>query len=247
VSIETAGDLDGLRAAGRVVTRALEAMAAAVRPGITTAGLDAVAEAVLAEHGARSAPRLAYGFPGATCISVNDEAVHGVPGPRRIQAGDLVTLDVTVELDGYYADAARTIAVGDAPEAAIRLVECAREAWEAGAAVARDGALLSEVGAAVESAVEGRGFRVLRELCGHGIGRAIHEAPSVPNYGDPEAARPLRSGTVIALEPIIATTTRRVRTGADGWTLSSADGGLTAHYENTVVITREAPLVVTAA
>lgn len=149
MSIETQQDLQGLRRAGRVVARALDAMRAALRPGITTAELDDIAERVLDDHGARSAPRLVYGFPGATCISVNDEAVHGVPGPRTVREGDLVTLDATVELDGYFADAAITVAVPPAAPVAIRLIATAEAAFRKAAALVRAGRRLTEVGAAV--------------------------------------------------------------------------------------------------
>lgn len=221
-------------------------MRAAVRGGITTAELDAVAADILADHGARSAPRLAYDFPGSTCISVNDEAVHGIPGPRRLQPGDVVTLDVTVELDGYYADAAVTVGVPPVSDAARRLIECAEAAWAAAAGLARAGTRLRELGGAVEREVERRGFHVLRDLCGHGIGRAIHEGPNVFNYEAPGATRRLPAGLVIALEPIVCAGSRECRDAGDGWTVVSADGSLTAHHEHTLVITDGEPLVLTA-
>lgn len=247
MSVESERDLEGLRRAGRVVALALEAMKVHLREGVSTAALDAVAAGVLAAHGARSAPQLAYAFPGTTCISVNDEAVHGIPGPRVLRGGDLVTLDVTAELDGYYADAAVTVGVPPVSEGALRLIECAEAAWEAAAERARAGTRLRDLGAAVEREVERRGFRVLRDLCGHGIGRAIHEGPSVFNYYAPRATRRLPAGLVIALEPIISAGSRECRALADGWTVASADGSLTAHHEHTIVVTEGAPLVLTAA
>lgn len=246
MSVESPEDLAGLRRAGLVVARALEAMKAAVREGVTTAELDRVAREVIDGNGARSAPQLAYDFPGTTCISVNEEAVHGIPGPRRLEAGDLVTLDVTVELGGYYADAAVTVGVPPVAAEAQRLLDCARAAWEAGARVARAGVPMAELGGAVEAEVERRGFRVLRDLCGHGIGRAIHEGPDVLNYRERRATRRLARGLVIALEPIIAASSRHSRPGGDGWTLTSADGSLTAHHEHTLVITDAHPIVITA-
>jgi len=180
MSVGSRKDVQALLAAGRVVTEALARMRALVRPGATTAELDRAAAEVFGRHGARSAPQLAYDFPGVTCISVNDEAVHGIPGTRRIAAGDLVKLDVTAELRGYMADAAVTVAVPPvAPEDA-DLVAAAEAGLAAGIAVARAGSTTGAVGAAVEAEVERRGFRVLRELAGHGIGRAIHAPPSVP-------------------------------------------------------------------
>ena len=247
MSIESEDDLAALRRAGRVVALALKAMRESVREGITTAELDAIAAGVLREHGARSAPQLAYGFPATSCISVNDEAVHGIPGPRPLQCGDLVTLDVTVELEGYYADAAVTVGVPPISDEASRLIECAEAAFRRAARVARAGERLSRVGGTVEAEVERRGFKVLRDLCGHGIGRRIHEEPSVVNHFQPFDRTRLTQGLVIALEPIVSVGTHRTRTESDGWTLSSADGSLAAHYEHTLVITRGYPLLLTAA
>jgi methionyl aminopeptidase len=239
--------MEGLRRAGHVVAQALQAMREAVREGISTAELDDIAARVLREHGARSAPHMLYDFPGTACISVNEEAVHGVPGSRQLRQGDLVTLDVTVELDGYYADAAVTVGVPPISDLAQRLLDCAEAAFWRAAKAARAGERLAVIGGKVEAEVERHGFRVFRDLCGHGIGRSIHEEPSVCNYYDPRERTRLTNGLVIALEPIISAGARYTRTGADGWTLSSADGSLTAHYEHTIVITRGQPILLTAA
>ena len=247
MSIESQEELEGMRAAGRVVALALEAMRAAVRAGVTTAELDGVAAEVLARHGARSAPRLVYDFPGATCISVNREAVHGIPGTRVLQPGDVVTLDVTVELNGYFADAAVTVGVEPLPRPARQLIEAAESAWLAAAAVARAGESLSAVGGAVEAEVRRRGFRVLRDLCGHGIGRTIHEPPNVLNYYDRASDRRLTEGLVIALEPIVSVSTQRTRRLPDGWTIVSADDSLCAHHEHTIMVTAGEPVILTAA
>jgi methionyl aminopeptidase len=247
VSIDSEKDLEGLKRAGRVVAAALRAMRDAVDEGVTTAELDGVAASVLRAHGARSAPHTVYGFPGQTCISVNDEAVHGIPGARKLRKGDLVTLDVTVELAGYYADAAVTVGVPPVTEEAERLLECVEAAFLRAASAARAGERLAVVGGEVEAEVEDRGFHVLRELCGHGIGRTIHEHPTVCNYYDPSNYTRLNEGLVIALEPIISATTRRTRERGDGWTVVAADGSLTAHHEHTLVVTRGEPLILTAA
>ena len=247
MSVDSEDDLEGLRRAGRVVAQALQAMRDAVREGVTTAELDDIAARVLREHGARSAPRMVYNFPGTACISVNEEAVHGVPGSRQLHKGDLVTLDVTVELDGYYADAAVTVGVPPISDLARRLLACAEAAFWRAAKAARAGERLSVIGGKVETEVERHGFRVFRDLCGHGIGRSIHEEPSVCNYYDPRERTRLTQGLVIALEPIISAGAQYTRTGPDGWTLSSADGSLTAHYEHTMVVTRGQPILVTAA
>jgi methionyl aminopeptidase len=238
--------LDGIRAAGRVVAETIDAMEAAVRPGISTAELDEVAAAVFARHGARSAPMLDYDFPGATCISVNDEAVHGIPGPRRLAAGDLVKLDVTVELDGWYSDACRTAFVGVPAPGAAELVAAAREALDRAMERATAGTPLNAIGAIVEQTVTERGFAVCEVLSGHGIGRRIHEPPDVLNYYDPDLSEPLSEGQVFTIEPIIAAGSGDVEELADGWTVRTSDRSLSAHAEHTIAITSGPPLVLTA-
>jgi methionyl aminopeptidase len=248
MSVKSERDLVGLRAAGRVVAEALAAMRDAVRPGVTTGDVDEVGAAVFARHGARSAPQLAYGFPGVNCISVNSEAVHGVPSGRSISDGDLVKLDVTAELNGYMADAAITVGVGTVTRQARELVETAERALARALRVARAGVLLNEIGRAVQREVENAGFHILPQLGGHGIGRTIHEPPSVPNHYVASDRTVLTEGLVITIEPIIsATTTRSVGPGADGWTISTADQGLSAHAEHTLVVTTGEPLILTAA
>ncbi len=247
MSIENAADWQGLKEAGRIVQRALAAMRRRVRPGVTTADLDAVGAEVILRHGARSAPNLVYGFPGANCISVNEEVVHGVPGGRVVQAGDLVKLDVTVEKDGYMADAAVSVPVPPVSAEVERLVACARTAFFKGLEAARPGRRVHEIGRAVEREVERRGFTVLRDLSGHGIGRTIHEAPSVPNFDDRSCREVLTEGLVFTIEPLIARNTRRSVTTADGWTVRTANGSLSAHYEHTLVVTRSRPFLLTAA
>jgi methionyl aminopeptidase len=239
-------ELEGLRATGRVVADTLAAMRAAVRPGVTTAELDAVAADVFAAAGARSGPQLDYDFPGVACISVNDEAVHGIPGPRALRDGDLVKLDVTAELRGFYADACVTVPVGGADPRALRLVACAERALAAALRVAKAGAPLNTIGATVERIVEASGYGVCVALTGHGIGRRIHEPPEVPNHFVPELDEPLADGQVITIEPIISAGTGETRDGGDGWTVVTADGALSAHAEHTVVIGPDGPEILTA-
>jgi len=247
MSIQSEFELEQLRIAGQIVRRALNAMSAAVAPGVTTAELDTVCERVLTEDGATSAPRKVYAFPGAACISVNDEVVHGVPGPRTLQTGDLVKLDVTVEKNGFYADAAVTVRVGEVSEQADALARCAESAFRKAMKVARTGYRVYEIGRAVEREVRGHGFSVLREYCGHGIGRTIHEQPTVPNYLDLNNRARLTDGLVLAVEPIIAAGGWRSTVDGDGWTVRTADHSLAAHYEHTVVITRGEPILITTA
>src|SRR5579863_3202930 len=247
MSINGPDELAGMRSAGSVVRLMLDAMKSAVRPGITTGELDEVGSNVMRQHGARSAPKLVYGFPGVNCISLNEEAVHGIPGKRALQDGDLVKLDVTIEKNGFMADAAVTVPVGEVSEERRRLVACAERAFEKAMLVARAGFRVSEIGRVIEREVRRSGFSVIRDLGGHGIGRTIHEAPRVPNYPDPEASQILTEGLVITVEPIIAAGSGRAVLAKDGWTVRTADGRPSAHYEQTLVITKRAPILLTAA
>ena len=246
MSIQSEADWRGLRRAAAVAREALDALERHVHEGITTGELDRVAAAIFAKRGARSAPALVYGFPGAVLISVNDEIVHGVPGQRRLQSGDLVKLDVTVEKDGYIADAARTRLVEPGNETAANLLECAVAAFDASLAVARAGNMVSEIGRVVEREVRSRGFTVVRGLSGHGVGRTIHEPPTVYNHYVPSRAR-LEEGMVLTIEPLISAGSPDTVQDKDGWTLRTADGSLAAHHEHTLVITRGAPVLLTAA
>lgn len=247
MSIETDADWRGLRTVGRVVRLALDALEQHAQPGVTTRELDDVAARLFAAHHARSAPSLVYGFPGTVLISVNDEVVHGVPGSRRLRRGDVVKLDVTAEKGGYMADAARTVVLEGESEAGRRLRTCVRSAFARALKVARAGRLVSEIGRTVEAEVRRHGFSVVRTLGGHGIGRTIHESPSVPNYQNPRQSDVLTEGLVLAIEPIITAGSGAVFEDRDGWTIKTKDGSLAAHHEHTVVITRGRPVLLTAA
>lgn len=247
MSIESEADWRGLRAVARIVRLTLDRLERAVRPGVTTGELDALAAQVLAAHGARSAPAMVYDFPGTVLISLNDEIVHGIPGERVIEAGDLVKLDVTVEKDGYVADAARTVVVGESSETARRLAACAEAAFHAGAAVARAGTKVNEIGRAVQREVRRQGFTVLTGLTGHGVGRTIHEPPTVPNQWHRFQTDVLTDGLVITIEPMISCGSSRPVQAEDGWTIRTSDGSLSAHFEHTLVITHGAPVILTGA
>jgi methionyl aminopeptidase len=247
MSIQDEQELAYLKAAGRVVRQVLDAMKAEVRPGVSTQYLDDIGARVMQENGAQSAPRKVYKFPGATCISLNDEAVHGIPGDRTLKDGDLVKLDVTVEKDGFMADAAMTVPVGEISQQAERLISCAERAFHKSMLVARSGFRVFEIGKMVEREVRKSGFSVIRELGGHGIGRTIHEQPHVPNYPDPQARQVMNKNLVITVEPIISSGSGRVFTAKDGWTLRTGDRALSAHFEHTLVITSGAPMLLTAA
>lgn len=247
VSIKSSSELEKLRVIGRIVRKALDAMAAAVHAGVTTAELDRIGARILAQHGAESAPPKVYGFPGAVCISVNDEAIHGIPGDRKLERGDLVKLDLVAEKDGFFADAAVTVPVEEVSGTAAALARCAESAFRQGARAARAGNRVYEIGRAVEHEVKRCGFRVMRELCGHGVGRTIHEEPNIPNYHSPRFRTRLTEGLVITIEPILSVGAERGVLQRDEWTIRTADGSLAAHYEHTVVITRNEPILLTAA
>ena len=246
MSIRSSSEFAALRRIGRIVRLALDEMTSCVRPGVTTAYLSAVGEKVLHMHGANSAPRKVYGFPGAVCISVNDEAVHGIPRFSRVlESGDLVKLDLVAEKEEFFADAAVTIRVGQVSQQADALVRCAEAAFGEAVKVARAGNRIYDIGRAVERHVRGAGFNVMKSLGGHGVGRTIHEEPSVPNYFDKTCRDKLKEGLVIAIEPIISAGSGYERHEQDGWTISTADGSLSAHYEHTVVITSGEPILLT--
>jgi methionyl aminopeptidase len=245
MTIDNEEELAGLSRAAQVVAEARDKMVAVVAPGITTAELDGIGREVFRHHGARSAPRVTYGFPGSTCISVNDEAAHGVPSYRRhLRTGDVVNLDVSAELDGYFADTGISVAVGSVTPVAERLLEATHRAQSDAMEAARPGARLRDVGRAVERRARRHGFCVIRNLYGHGIGRGLHEAPSVPSVDDGQRSV-LREGLVLAVEPFLSVSARSVVDGDDGWTLRTADGSLVAQVEHTMVVTFDGPLVLT--
>jgi methionyl aminopeptidase len=227
------------------VKRTLRVLREHVRPGVTTGALDDVAAKELARAGATSAPMELVGFPATICVSVNEEVVHGVPGSRVLRQGDLVTLDVTPLLDGYCADAARTISVGKPRPAARRLLRAADACMREAVGAAVTGAPLNAIGRATQTAAARHGVTVYPELAGHGLGRAMHEPPTVPNVFMPRLCRPLDDGLVLAIEPMVGLGTHELVVRDDGWTVATADGSLSAHVEHTVVVRRGPALVLT--
>ena len=246
MSVDSPEQLDGLRRAGLVVAETIASVRRTAVPGVTTRELDAVAQDVFDRHAARSGPVLTYRYPGAICLSVDAEIVHGVPGDRRLREGQLLTIDVAAELAGFHADAATTIAIGAPSSPARRLMAAGRAALAAGLAAVRPGVALRDVGAAVERATEARGFFVARELTGHGIGRRMHEPPTVFNWPAPyaEASRKLTEGLVFTIEPMIVAGRPRLVLDRDGWTIRTRDGALSTHEEHTVVVGSDGPLVI---
>ncbi len=246
MTIETEDDIVALKRIGRIVSYVLHKMLDAAEPGMTTRELDALGEQLLERHEARSAPRLTYDFPGATCISINEEAAHGIPGERVIRPGDVLNVDVSAELQGYFADTGGTRIVPPTNPQKTRLCHAARTALEQAMKRARAGQPINGIGAAIQRTAKTYGFRIIENLGSHGVGRALHEAPEhIPGYFDPTDRRILRNGMVITIEPFLSTKSRVVTESPDGWTLVGANGNLSAQYEHTMIITRGEPLVVT--
>jgi len=243
---KSAAELEIMRQAGRVTAAALRAVGEAVRPGVTTGELDALAEDAIRSAGAVPAFKGYHGFPASLCTSVNAEVVHGIPGKRRLRAGDILSVDCGAIVDGYYGDAARTFPVGEPADEALRLMKVTSESLEAGIACCVPGQRLYDVSAAVQGVVEAAGFSVVREYVGHGIGRSMHEDPQVPNYGRAGTGPVLQVGVVLAIEPMVNAGGADVRSLDDGWTVVTVDGSLSAHFEHTVAVTHEGPLVLTA-
>lgn len=249
VTLKSALEIERIRSSGRVVAEVLHVVGERIRPGVTTAELDRLAESIIRGHrGARPAFKGYGGFPATICASINDEVVHGIPSEsRRLEEGDIVGIDVGVLLDGYHADAAQTFAVGTIGLEAQELLRVTQIALEAGIAVARPSGHLGDISAAIQEVVESAGFSVVRELVGHGIGQHLHEDPQVPNFGSIGRGLSLEPGLVIAIEPMVNCGDGAVRTLEDAWTIVTEDGTLSAHFEHTVAITRNGPQVLTKA
>lgn len=246
MSINSEKDLEGLRTVGRIVARCLLHMQSKLEPGITTAELDAIGGQFLAAHGARSAPKLTYNFPGFTCISVNEEAAHGIPGPRILKAGDLVNIDVSAELNGYFADTGGSAIIPPESKLHLKICAAAKRALESALIEARAGAKLNRIGRAIEIEATRNGFTVIENLGSHGVGRALHEEPGfIAGFYDKNDDRILTEGQVITIEPFISSGAREVVDSGDGWTLVTRPGIFTAQYEHTIVITKGEPLIMT--
>jgi len=244
IEIKKPAQIAAMRRAGLVVEAGLAAMAAAARPGVTTAEIDAVGRKVLDEHGARSS-FLNYGasfglppYPGVVCLSVNEVVVHGIPGPRVLRDGDILSIDFGAIVDGWHGDAARTVLIGDVSTQARDLVDAAREAMWAGICAIKPGRRVGDVSAAIQASVKGHEhpYGIVREYTGHGIGSAMHQMPDVPNWGRPHRGARLDRGMALAIEPMLTLGGERVVEGDDEWTVSTADGSLAAHWENTVAV-----------
>jgi methionyl aminopeptidase len=245
IRLKNPREIDGIRRSGRLLARALAALAGEAREGATTHDLDAFVRSYLSARGGRPWFLGYLGFPAAVCVSVNEEVIHGIPGPRRLRDGDLVSLDLGVELDGYFSDAALSVCVGRASGERRRLAATTRECLERAVAAARPGNRISDISRAVFDHASTNGFGVVREYCGHGVGFAPHEDPQVPNYvgGGPNPR--LKEGMVLAVEPMINAGTGDIELAEDGWTVLTADGTDSAHFEHTIAITRNGMEILT--
>ncbi len=248
VVLKSSNEIEKMRRAGTVVRQVLERVRTAVKPGVTTADLDRVAEGALKEFGARAAFKGYRGYPAHLCTSVNSEVVHGIPSSKRVlKDGDIVSLDFGAIVDGYYGDSAITVAVGGKIDPKTeRLLKVTEESLQKAIAVVKPGATLGDIGEAVQSAVEAEGFSVVRDFVGHGIGSAMHEDPQVPNYGTAGRGMKLKAGMVIAIEPMVNAGKPEVRVLKDGWTAVTDDGSMSAHFEHTVAVTDTGATILTA-
>ena len=248
IVIKSPEEIATLREAGRINAMALDAVRKLAHPGVTTAELDAAAEEVIRKHGAiptfKGYPG-AYPYPASICVSINEQLVHGIPGKRKLQVGDVVSIDCGSTFEGFVGDSAITIGVGEISPTAQRLIEVTEQALYVGIRQMRANNRVGDIGAAIQEFVEKAGFNVAEEYTGHGVGRQMHEGPQVPNYGTPGRGQILRQGMTIALEPMVLVGTSKTRVLADQWTVVSADGSLTAHWEHSVAITDGDALILT--
>jgi methionyl aminopeptidase len=246
IILKSPQEVEKMRKAGRITAEARDLVAGAVRPGVTTGDLDAMAEKAIRAAGAVPSFKGYRGFTGSICTSVNDEIVHGIPGKRVLEEGDLIALDVGAIWEGYHGDSAVSVFVGEPPsDQAEKLVRVTEESLEAGISQIRAGGRLSDIGHAVQQVAEGAGFSVVREYVGHGVGQSLHEDPQIPNYGPPGRGVELRPGLVIAVEPMVNEGGWETRALDDGWTVVTADGSLSAHFEHTIAVTEDGPEVLT--
>lgn len=246
LELKSPREIEKMRAAGLLLKRVIETVIGAVSPGVSTHQLDHIARRIIEEAGARPAFLGYHGFPATLCTSINSEVVHGIPGPRKLEDGDILSIDSGLVLDGYFSDTAITVAVGQVSAEARRLMDVTKQALQVGIGQMYVGNRLGTVSAAIQQYVEDAGFSVVREYTGHGIGRAMHEPPQIPNFGTPDTGLRLKPGLVLALEPMVNVGTWKTRTLDDGWTVVTADGSISAHFEHTIAVTPDGPYVLTA-
>lgn len=245
IVLKSPREIELMRRAGEITALALEEIEKHVKPGITTIELDKIAEELILSHDATPAFKGYRGFPASICASINEEVVHGIPGLRRLQDGDIISIDIGAVFQGYYGDAARTFPVGQVSDDALKLIEVTKQSFFEGIAFAKQGYRLSDISHAIQSYVEGHNYSVVRDYVGHGIGQNIHEDPQIPNFGPPGKGPRLRAGMTLAIEPMVNLGEFEVYTLKNNWTVVTKDGSLSAHYENTVAITDGEPEILT--
>jgi len=237
ITIKTDAQINLMRRAGKIVAETLEFVEKNLKPGMMTAEIDRIAEEFILSKGAKPAFKGYHGFPAATCISIDDEVVHGIPGKRVLVEGQIVSVDLGAIFDGFYGDSARTFPIGEISEEKKKLLEVTKRSLEVGIAEVRAGNKLGRVSNAIQRSAESAGFSVVRDLVGHGIGRAMHEEPQIPNFGLPGTGPVLKKGMTLALEPMLNIGDWHTRVGDDRWTVFTADGSLSAHFEHTIALT----------
>ena len=245
ISIKSPREIELMRIAGRIVAETHELLSKAIRPGITTLELDEIAEEYIRKRGAIPAFKDYNGFPASICSSINEQVVHGIPGPTALKDGDIIGIDIGAVYDGYYGDAARTYGIGRIDKETERLLKVTEESFFKGIEYALPGNRLSDISHSIQKHVESNGFSVVRDFVGHGIGRSMHEDPQIPNYGLPHKGPRLAAGMALAIEPMVNQGKYAVKVREDGWTVVTADGKPSAHYENTIVITNGKPEILT--
>ena len=245
IIIKNHNEIALMKKSGRIVGETLLLLEKEVKPGITTANLDRMAEEFITKHGAKPSFKGLYGFPSSLCISVNEQVIHGFPGAYVLREGDIVSIDCGAFFDGFHGDAARTFPVGNISVDAQKLIDITKESFFQGIKYAKEGNKLTDISYGIQSYVEAAGFSVVRDFVGHGIGKKVHEDPNVPNFGKSGRGPKLLEGMVLAIEPMINAGTHKVKTLKDGWTVVTADSSLSAHYENTVAILSDGPEILT--
>lgn len=245
ISIKTKDQLEMMREAGKILAQTLKSASEAIKPGVTTSSIDKLVEDNILAAGAKPAFKGYRGYPASSCISIDDEVVHGIPGSRKFQEGELVAIDIGVVYKGWHADSAATFPVGEISSAKKKLIDVTRESLERGIEKVHDGVKLGEISVAIQNHAESNGFSVVRELVGHGIGQSMHEEPQVPNYGEANEGPTLRAGMAIAIEPMVNAGEMDVNTKSDGWTVVTADGQPSAHFEHTIAVTESGAEILT--
>lgn len=245
IIIKNNKEIDLMRSAGQIVAETLLLVEEKVRPGITTAELDRIAEEFITKHGAKPSFKGLYGFPASLCISVNEQVVHGIPGGYVLKDGDIISVDCGANINGFHGDAARTFGIGNISEEAERLINVTKESFFKGIEYAKVDNRLTDISHEIQNYVEASGFSVVRDFVGHGIGRVVHEDPEVPNYGRPGRGPKLVEGMALAIEPMVNIGNYKVKTLSNDWTVVTSDGSLSAHYENTIIILPDGPEILT--